>query len=66
MRNQKGFTIVEVLIVVVIAFIIGIFVFAAVSGLKGGNYCDMYRYSSMSDVPASCVDYFLNGDGSQK
>ena len=63
--NSKGFTIIEMLIV---AVIVGILIFMAITAIKalnGGNYCDMYRYAPISDVPASCWDYFSN-EGASK
>lgn len=63
MRNQKGFTIVELLIVVVVVVILAALMVTFVIGMKSGNTCDMYRYAPLSDVPAGCVDYFMNGEG---
>lgn len=58
--KQKGFTIVELLIVIVI---IGILVALAATTFKGikdknFNWCDTYKYSSIKDVPAECFRYF--------
>ncbi len=70
MRNQKGFTIIEGIITFVIVCIVSMFaivIFLAIRNVvDGGNYCDMYRYAPINEVPASCIDYFFNGNGAQK
>lgn len=65
MQNSKGFTIVELLIVVVVVVILGLITFNIVRSVSDPsyNYCENYKYSSMGDVPASCVDYFISGEG---
>lgn len=68
MQKQRGFTIVELLIVLVVVFILGVLIVTIVRSVSDPNfnYCDTYRYSSVRDVPVSCFDYLTNGGGSQK
>lgn len=59
--NEKGFTILEVLIVFVIACILALIVFSGIRGKSSDNYkvdCDAFQYTSVKDLPAACLNYY--------
>lgn len=63
MKNNKGFTMVELLIVLVVALVIGMITYTIIKAATGnGNYCDYYKYSSVSDTPVSCYNYLKGGN----
>lgn len=55
MKNQKGFTVIELLIVLVLVGILVWFVFA---GFKMSE-CEQYRHEPITNTPQKCVEYLV-------
>lgn len=59
--RSSGFTIVELLIVLVIVGILATLVVTTFKGIqerKEGRSCDYYQNHKVEDLPAKCLDYF--------
>lgn len=53
---MRNITLIEMFVIIAI---VGIIIVAIVSGIKGGNYCEMFKYAPMREVPANCYSYFM-------
>lgn len=63
---RKGFTLIELLVVVAIIGLLATLSVAAFNHSKDGDgkplemNCDIYKFTSLNNVPAGCIIHFTN------